>query len=99
MECPRQKITSKAYGSLKTLTLIKRFLPYHLRKQLAESLVLSQLDYGDVLYLNAPAYLHQQLQRIQNTTASFVRGHYLKLSDVVALEVVTDGRTLRIQYG
>jgi len=71
-----KQATSKAYGTLKTLSKIKRFVPYHLRKQLAESLVLSRLDYGNALLQNAPKYLHQQLQRIQNATASFVRGRY-----------------------
>ena len=78
--------TFKAYGTLKTLSKIKRFMPYHVRKQLAESLVLSRLDYGNALYYNAPKYLHQQLQRIQNATASFVRGRYSKVTDVIALK-------------
>ena len=81
-----KKTTSKAYGTLKSLCRIKRYLPYHLRKQLAESLVLSQLDYGNALFINAPSYLIQQMQRIQNTTASFVRGRYSNVSDVIALK-------------
>ena len=80
-----KRITSKAYGTLKALSRIKRFVPYHLRKQLAESLVLSQLDYGNALFYNAPAYLHHQLQRIQNASASFVTGRYSKLTDVISL--------------
>ena len=78
--------TSKAYGTLKTLSKIKRFMPYHIRKQLAEMLVLKRLDYGDALFHHAPKYLHQQLQRIQNATASFVRGRYSKVTDVIALK-------------
>ena len=42
-----KKATSSAYGSLKILTRLKRFLPFNQRKQLAEALVLSRLDYGN----------------------------------------------------
>ena len=66
-----KKATASAYGSLKTLTRLRRFLPFSQRKQLAEALVLSRLDYGNALLFNAPAYLHQQLQRVQNAAASF----------------------------
>eukprot|EP00111_Clytia_hemisphaerica_P002497 TCONS_00007132-protein len=81
-----KKATSKAYGTLKSLCRIKRYLPYHLRKQLAESLVLSQLDYGNALFIDAPSYLIQRMQRIQNATASFVRGRYSNVSDVISLK-------------
>ena len=80
-----KKATASAYGSLKTLTRLKRFLPFSQRKQLAEALVLSRLDYGNALLFNAPAYLHRQLQRVQNAAASFVRGRYSTQLDVVRM--------------
>ena len=81
-----KKATSSSYATLKSLSLLKRFLPYHLRKQLAEILVLSKLDYGNALINNAPQYLINQMQRVQNATASFVRRSYSRCADVIDLK-------------
>ena len=81
-----KKATSSSYATLKSLGLLKRFLPYHLRKQLAEMLVLSKLDYGNSLINNAPQYLINQMQRVQNATASFVRRSYSRCADVIDLK-------------
>ena len=81
-----KKISSSSYAALKNLILLKRLLPYHLRKQLAEVLVLSKLDYGNAIINNAPSYLFNQLQRFQNATASFVRNSYAKCHDVINLK-------------
>ena len=81
-----KNITAKAYGTLKSLSLIKRYLPYHLRKQLAETLVLSKLDYGNAVINNAPSYLFSQLQKVQNAAVSFVRKKYSKCSDVIEMK-------------
>jgi hypothetical protein len=80
------KSTSSAFGTLKTLAHLKRFISFKLRKQLAESLVLSKLDYGNAIYHGAPTYLMNQLQKVQNATASFVRSRYSKINDVVELK-------------
>ncbi|XP_066911400.1 uncharacterized protein [Clytia hemisphaerica] len=77
---------TKAYGTLKSLALIKRYLPYRLRCQLAETLVLSKLDYGNAVFNNAPDYLFKQLQKIQNAAASFVRKSYSRETDVIAMK-------------
>ena len=45
---------SAAYGTLQALRRIRRITPYHVRKCLAESLVLSKLDFGKVAYNNSP---------------------------------------------
>ena len=66
-----KKATASAYGSLKTLTRLKRFLPF----------LFSRLDYCNTLLFNAPAYL----QRVQNSAASFVRGRYSTQLDVARL--------------
>ncbi|XP_066918765.1 uncharacterized protein [Clytia hemisphaerica] len=81
-----KKIVTKAYGTLKSLSLIKRYLPYRVRRQLAESLVLSKIDYGNTVIHNAPQYLFNQLQRVQNATASFVRKSYSRKSDVIDMK-------------
>ena len=81
-----KNISKKAYGILKSLTHLKRYLPYDVRKQLAETLALSQLDYGNAVINNAPSYLFNQLQKIQNSAASFVRKSYSRCSDVINLK-------------
>lgn len=80
------KATSSSFGTLKTLAHLKRFLSFKLRKQLAEILVLSKLDCGNAIYHGAPTYLMNQLQRVQNAAASFVRSRYSKINDVVGLK-------------
>ena len=50
---------------------IRNFAHYNLRKYPAESLVLSKLDYNDVVFDPLPQYLMKGLQRVQNA-ASFV---------------------------
>ena len=56
-----EKATASAYGALRTSTRLQRFLPFNLRKQLAESLVLSRLDYGNALPVS---YTHLTLPTI-----------------------------------
>ena len=67
-------------------SLLKRFLSRNLRKQLAETLILSKLDYGNALLNNAPTYLFNQMQRIQNAACSFVTGKYSRRADVINLK-------------
>lgn len=55
------------------------------RKSLAEALVLSKLNYYNVVYAQMPMYLINRLQRIQNTTAGYVFGPYATMHDVIIL--------------
>ena len=64
---------------------IKRLTPFHVRKMLSESLILSIINYGIVLYKNAPAYLIKRLQRLQNVAASYVLTRYSNEKDVISL--------------
>jgi len=43
-------ITGSCYGTLAILKKLKKMAPFNLRKQLAESLILSKIDYGDQVY-------------------------------------------------
>ena len=72
-----------AYDTLRTLRKINRLTPFHVRKRLAESLILSRIDYGSVVYGECPEYLLKRLQRVQNAAAGFVLRQYCKESDVV----------------
>ena len=59
--------------------------PQNIKKQIAESLVLSKLSYNDVVIYPLPVHLQKKIQRAQNATASFVNNHYCTEKDVVKL--------------
>ena len=79
-------IISCSYSSLRLLARIKRFTPYHVRKQLAETLVLNRIDYGNAVFHNPPIYLQNRLQRVINATAGYVRRSYSSTTDAINLK-------------
>ena len=48
--------------------------PYHVRKQLVESLAMSKLHYGCIVFYPLPEYQMKRLQRVQTTCAGYVLG-------------------------
>ena len=80
------KTIKNCYATLKSLRRIKNYTPIHVRKNLAQALVLSKLDYANAVFYNAPEYLKKQMQRVQNSAASFVQRRYMKEADVVHLD-------------
>ena len=52
---------------------------------LAESLILSRISYGIVLYKSAPAWLIKHIQRLQKTAAGSVLMRYCIEKDVISL--------------
>jgi hypothetical protein len=79
---------SKCYGTLSAIKKLKNFTPFHIRKQLAESLVLSVLDYNDVVSHPAPEYLIKRLQRVQLAAAGLqVVNHYANISDMAPSQI------------
>ena len=86
-------IANASYGALRTLRKLKQFTDFHLHKRLAESLVLSRLDYCDSVYSLLPGYLLKRLLKLEFAAASFVYrryvndiGHTLKLNWLPAEE-------------
>ena len=69
---------SGCYATLSILRKLKYIAKYELRKQLAETLILSKLDYADLVFYPLPQFLLRRLQRVQFAAASFVLGHYVK---------------------
>ena len=57
------------------LRKLKYLAKYELRKQLAETLILSKLDYADLVFYPLPQFLLRRLQRVQFAAASFVLVH------------------------
>ena len=55
------------------------------KKTLAEALILSKINYCNVVYGQLPKYLINRLQQLQNTTAGYVYGWYAKMLDVINL--------------
>ena len=62
-------IIRSTHGTLRVLRKFSRFTPMKVRKTLAEALILSKINYCNVVYGQLPKYLTNRLQRVQNTTA------------------------------
>jgi hypothetical protein len=78
-----KQLSSICYSTLVTLRKIKNFTPFYLRKQLAEQLILSKMDYGDLVFNPLPDYLLSRLQKIQFSAASFVTGKYVNSAETL----------------
>ena len=72
-------------ASLAILRKLRNMAPFQLRKQLAESLILSKLDYCDVVYYGLPAKLLKRLQRVQCSVACFVTEKFSREEAVLKL--------------
>ena len=74
-----------SYGTLSVLRRLKNLAPFHVRKHLAESLVLSKLNYACTVFHPLPVYLVKRLQRLQNACAGFVTRKFGGLEDIINL--------------
>ena len=64
---------------------IKRFAPQKTRKHLAEALIISKIDYGNISYSNASQNSMIRLQKLLKVTYSFVNVCYSNSLDVILL--------------
>ena len=80
------QVIKSSYGTIRALRKFSRFTPMNVRKSLAEALILSRINYCNVVYGQLPKYMINRLQRIQNTTASYVYGRYATIIDVINLD-------------
>ncbi len=80
-----KNVASTCYSTLATLRKLKNSLPFNIRKNLVQSLVLSKLYYNDVSYHSLPENLDKRLQRVQKAAANFVLGKYARTADVLSL--------------
>jgi len=80
------KIIKSSQGTLRALRRFSRFTPFHVRKTLAETMILSKLNYGNVVFAQIPKYQIERLQKIQNIAAGYVFSRYAILNDVVQLK-------------
>ena len=73
------------YRTLAVVRKLKHLAPFAVRKQLSECLIISKINYNDVVSRPIPDYLLKRLQRVQLATASFVLGRYVKTLDLATL--------------
>ena len=79
------KLLSSCYSKLRILRKIKRIAPFNIRKSLAETMIMSRIDYANTVTYNITNTLKRRLQKLQNSAASFVIGRFLKSSDILQL--------------
>ena len=79
-------VTKSCFATLKSLNLFKRCASLPLRKTLAESLILSKLNYGNVLLGDLTKIELNRLQKVQNAAAGFVLQKHAELDDVLSLK-------------
>jgi hypothetical protein len=83
--CHIKHLTSSCYTVLSTLRKLRNLTPPHVKKQLAESLILSKIYYNIIIYHPLPMNQLKKLQRVQNAAASFVTNKYCRTGDVLSL--------------
>ena len=64
-------MVSGCYATLSILRKLKYLPKYELRKQPAETLILSKLDYADLVFYPLPQVLLRRLQRVKFAAARF----------------------------
>ena len=63
------KIAIECFSTLRTLRLLKQFLPFKIRKELVQTLILSKADYGNIVFKSIPKTLQSRLQKVMNAVA------------------------------
>ena len=71
-------IIRSTHGTLWVLWKFRRITPTKIRKTLAKALILSKINYCNVVYGQLPKHLINRLQQVQKTTAGYFYGWYLK---------------------
>ena len=100
-----QGINTIGYNTWWTLwaTLLKRYAPYYKQKQFCESLILSKLDYCNILFKTLPQYQKNRLEKLLQSCAGFVKCKYGCKNDVIdlkwlLLEERIDSSILKLVY-
>ena len=79
------EISKSCYSVLSALRRIRNFTDFKLRKNIAEMLLLSKIDYNNFILHSIQEHLLRKLQKVQNAAASFVTGKYSSSEDCVKL--------------
>ena len=94
-------VINSLYDTLRLLKLFKKYTTYNLRKT-AETLTLSKIDYGSLVYQNVPKFLIKRLQKVKTICAGYVLNRYAKECDGIKFGLPITERfefntTVRIQ--
>ena len=79
-------VKQSCYTILKSQRIFRRSTNFKVRWSLAQSLILSRINYCNVLLTDAPQYLLKKLQKIQNAAACFVFGRQVVDKDLIELK-------------
>ena len=71
---------------LTILKKLKRYPSQSVRKQLVGLLIFSRLDYCNNLFIDLPQYQVRGMIKLQKSCASFVKGKYCSMEDVVSIK-------------
>ena len=85
-DCHIKNLISSSYSKLSSLRKMKHFTTFHVRKRLAESLIMSRIDYNDHIYSPLTNIQINKLQRLQLSLASFVFGRYVSMKELLSLK-------------
>ena len=80
-----KKTISSVYGKLAVIRKLKHFVDFKTRKMIAQSLLLSHIDFGDMIYAPLTKQNEAKLHRLQLAIASFVIGKYASIHDILKL--------------
>ena len=81
------ELLKSSYSIPRALRHLKRLADFKLRQNLAESLILSKIDYVIAIYgNNLPKFLSKRIQKLMNSCAGFVLNKYAKESDLISLK-------------
>ena len=78
-------LIASCYSALSIVKKLRNLAPFHVRKMLMETLILSRLDYSCTVFYPLPLCQLKRLQRVQNVCAGYVYGRYAKEVDCLSL--------------
>ena len=78
-------LIASCYSALSIVKKLRNLAPYHVRKMLMETLILSKLDYSCTVFHPLPLCQLKRLQQVQNVCAGFVHRRYVKEIDCLSL--------------
>jgi len=67
------EVVKKSYASIAMIYRIRRYLDEESTKKLVHNLIMSRLDYANVLYTGLPVASLSRLQKVQNSAARMVK--------------------------
>ncbi|KAI5719210.1 hypothetical protein M8J76_006861 [Diaphorina citri] len=67
-------VTKKCFFSFHSLNLLRRILPFNVRKLVCSTLILPIIEYADNVYIGMTKELQTKVQRLQNTCVRYIFG-------------------------